>query len=262
MRSNIGSYWNDYYSTSGTISYPSQFAAFVLGEIGEIRNVVDIGCGSGRDCFFFSNFNLSVIGVDASKSAIEACNVQRERCRDDRSHFIESSIADSNFVSLIRSRSPGIEKGPTLIYSRFFLHAIEQDDQDAFFEASSSLINGNGMLALEFRTEKDASQKKLSKPHYRRFLKTSDVICQLARFGLATTYFTEGFGLAKHKQEDPHIARLIACPIVRNGGVRPDEASTVETKQQRNRVEVASPSHRELTERSLGVESPPAWISS
>ena len=41
------------------IGVPSQFAAFVACEIG--RQIFEIGCGDGRDSFFFSTLDLKLL---------------------------------------------------------------------------------------------------------------------------------------------------------------------------------------------------------
>ena len=47
-------YWDKYYSKlkNNNRLIPSQFAAFVAGELNTNSILIDIGCGNGRDSFF------------------------------------------------------------------------------------------------------------------------------------------------------------------------------------------------------------------
>ena len=49
-------YWDNYYANSDLNSklIPSQFAAFVAGELKKNSYIIDIGCGNGRDSFFLA----------------------------------------------------------------------------------------------------------------------------------------------------------------------------------------------------------------
>lgn len=77
MKDDATQYWDKFYKEKrlGVEDIPSQFSAFVLGEFGRTENVslIDIGCGNGRDTFFFAKHLSRVIGIDGSSSAIEFC---------------------------------------------------------------------------------------------------------------------------------------------------------------------------------------------
>ena len=59
--------------------YPSQFAISLMPELQPGSNILDIGCGNGRDALFFSQHGHHVVGIDASKTGI---NVAIENCRN------------------------------------------------------------------------------------------------------------------------------------------------------------------------------------
>jgi cyclopropane fatty-acyl-phospholipid synthase-like methyltransferase len=72
-------YWDAYYATEGRGSIiPSQFAAFVASEYLAGHQVVEFGCGNGRDALFFAGLGSKVLGVDGSASAIAFCAQQAE----------------------------------------------------------------------------------------------------------------------------------------------------------------------------------------
>ena len=68
-------YWNEFYTASqqiGRLNYPSQFAAFVYGETLGIDNILEFGCGTGRDAFFFADLGKKVYAFDGSQSVVKA----------------------------------------------------------------------------------------------------------------------------------------------------------------------------------------------
>ena len=72
-------YWDEFYAKSSKVkrlSYPSQFAAFVYGEMGDVENVLEFGCGTGRDAFFFAEFGKRVFAFDGAQSVITATRLQ------------------------------------------------------------------------------------------------------------------------------------------------------------------------------------------
>ena len=74
---NTNQYWNKYYNKK-KIQKASSFAIFIFKKFlrKKIKNnlylkLLDIGCGDGRDSFYFSKKKIETVGIDASKSAIK-----------------------------------------------------------------------------------------------------------------------------------------------------------------------------------------------
>lgn len=199
-------YWDGFYKSQEIMKnelLPSQFAVFFLNEIGHDKlNIIDIGCGNGRDSFMFSNFNHNVIGIDGSTEAISFC----ESRNANGTQFIESAIDDLKLIDQIKSC---LKENSTVIYSRFFLHAINEKSQSSFFETSRKLLKEGECLFVEFRTNKDKYQKKMTQEHYRRFINPIKFIESALGFSFRVVYFVEGYGLAKYKDDDAHVARFI-----------------------------------------------------
>ena len=65
-------YWEHYYSKQHPSHQPSPFAQFI-GErySSDYGMLFDIGCGNGRDSFFFSSQSIPCTGVDQSAVAKE-----------------------------------------------------------------------------------------------------------------------------------------------------------------------------------------------
>ena len=220
------SYWNDFYKAVsadkktftevdgrvlGAPNDESPFARFCLANLmKDVGTVVDVGCGNGRDSFFFSKSGVSCLGIDQSPEVINnnnsiclAANVEPFFQAGDFSSFNFDSVEDNN-VS---------------IYSRFTLHAINYEEENAFFENinSSSKIN---YLFIEARSTKDVlygqgtkvGEHEFVTSHYRRFIVFSDLLERLNK-DFEIIHSEENTGLSKTEVDDPCLIRVIAKKI-------------------------------------------------
>lgn len=203
------SYWETYYSQSAPTQapIPSQFGVFVLGELHRPHFIVDLGCGTGRDALFFATNGHAVVGVDASHAAIDRCTALSETLGT-RAEFLCSSVADPDLPDLLKSRTASVDL-PTLAYARFFVHAITEAEEILLFQCIQRFSSDKGLVALEFRTIRDAEQSKETGAHYRRFIDPLELIERTRTSGFVCRYFVEGFGFAKYKNDDAHVARCI-----------------------------------------------------
>jgi hypothetical protein len=109
-------------------------------------------------------------------------------------------------AQLLRS----IQTVKKVIYSRFFLHAIDAHEEQAFFDFAFASMGSDDVLAVEFRTSQDAGRAKVTGAHYRRYVDASDLVQSVAdRHAAQVLYFTEGTGFAKYKSDDAHVCRLV-----------------------------------------------------
>lgn len=201
------SYWNGYYKKSfQKQAPPSQFAAFVASEVECPELVVDFGCGNGRDSLFFAGTGSRVLGVDQSEEAISVCTQISKLSGFSACDFVAGDIGSSDLHREIEQKLSDIQK--PLIYARFFIHAITDEDEDAFLEFSARNIS-TGLLALEFRTQRDEALNKVTPGHFRRFVDPMAFAGRAREKGLEVSYFVEGFGLAKYRQDDAHVARFL-----------------------------------------------------
>lgn len=208
---NSSNYWNDYYEESTAVAapkVPSQFAAFVISELKGIEtNIVDVGCGNGRDSLFFARHGFDVVGIDGSVTAIENCMSEPAA----NAHFLCASVTDPNLASRIIDEFQETPQDIT-VYARFFIHAIDDETQEQFLNTCRSLVGENGRVALEFRTDRDQMQTKITPEHYRRYVNPLKFIEYANKTGLKASYFVEGFGYAKYRDDDAHVARFILEP--------------------------------------------------
>lgn len=207
-----GAYWQSYYSgqTPLVAPLPSQFAVFIAGEMNEPHEVFDIGCGGGRDSLFFGSHSHAVTGVDGSQAAIDKCSELARMAGLSGTRFVCSPVTSDELASTA-APSTGL---PVLVYARFFLHAITDEEEEKFFHLARALTSAGGKLAVEFRTMRDVAQEKVTASHYRRFIDPIFFNARALQAGFSARYFVEGFGFAKYKHDDAHVARFIFERVV------------------------------------------------
>lgn len=208
-------HWDRTYQHDGLPTYPSQFAVFVCDYLKPGQNVVEFGCGTGRDANFFARQGYRVFGFDASEAAIARCRAAAPSECAAAPVFSQLSISDGWTGDDLSRESRGISSAldlstDILVYARFFLHAITADEQAQFLELLRLIGDPGIMCAFEFRTLRDAGQSKIAQPHYRRFVDPLHLLEELEARGFKLEYFVEGFGMAKYKTEDAHVARVVS----------------------------------------------------
>ncbi|MEX0373686.1 class I SAM-dependent methyltransferase [Spiribacter roseus] len=203
-------YWDNFYEKErlGVEDIPSQFAAFVLSEFSGRKTVIDVGCGNGRDSFFFARHVPKVIGIDASKSAIESCHKKREHIGFGNAEFHQVDLSSLDYC-LWFFESVSAELENSVVYARFFLHAIDEEAEENFLKLAKFVSERGGAVAAEFRTHRDEQQQKETSAHFRRYINPLEFMENARSAGLSLSYFTEGFGLAKYKSDDAHVARFL-----------------------------------------------------
>lgn len=193
-------YWDKYYSTDlNDLSGPSQFASFVLSEFPIVNQFIDIGCGNGRDSLFFAKYGKSVIGLDNSKQAIKNNNKKYE-AYNPRLKFNEFDISENNFNIIFDHE--------VVLYSRFFLHAIDENNENNFVRLCNN-VDAEAFVCLEYRTTKDEKRQKFTSEHYRRFVDPETLNQKFQQVGFQVMYHVEGLGYAKYKNDDAYVARTI-----------------------------------------------------
>ena len=100
--------------------------------------------------------------------------------------------------------------GNSMIYARFFIHAITDEEQASFLDFCAAYIKAHGgRAAFEFRTPMDERLTKVTGAHYRRYVDPVDFLSELFKRGLTASYMVQGTGLAKYKTDDAHVVRLL-----------------------------------------------------
>lgn len=209
MRSN---YWEKFYKKKNIIFKPSNFARFLTNKkiIKKNSVIIDLGCGDGRDTFYFSKKAKKVFALDKSKIIIKknkelsikmkVKNISFQRI-DLNENFLFKKLNDIKF---------------SILYARFFIHAINEKLENKLINIIT-LLPKKFLIILEFRTIKDKLMdkgKKISKferitDHYRRFIHVKNFLNKFNNKKIRIFYKKEGLNLSKFKKDNPHICRLI-----------------------------------------------------
>ncbi|MEP2784435.1 MAG: class I SAM-dependent methyltransferase [Pseudoruegeria sp.] len=208
MNEKTDAYWNDYYAQKTVQSIPSQFASFVLNEFSGNSTFVDIGCGDGRDSLFFAEFGKNLFGIDGSLEAVSFCRDAAEKRKIPNTHFDVLNLNSAAGCDTFLASDHGIPSN-SIVYARFFLHAIDAAAEQNFLKVARSFVGDSGKLCLEFRTPKDEQLVKVTADHYRRYVDPAQFILTAGAHGFKCSYFAEGFGFAKYKADDAYVARII-----------------------------------------------------
>lgn len=168
-------YWNDFYKAH-KFDEPSSFAQFVIDKID--GDFVDLGCGDGRDLYFFLKNGKRGYGVDASNEDLFIIRQSVEA-------YIKENASPDN------------------VYTRFFWHAIPRETQKDILKWTKKHI------FIEARTIKD-KPKDIYGKHDRNLVDVDQLGKDLGEAGFTVTKYLEGYGMSKYFDEDPHLVRIIA----------------------------------------------------
>ncbi len=205
-------FWDSFYKDQNnqTITDASSFAHFVREFIKADSLVIDMGCGNGRDSRYLNLFH-DVVGIDQSDEAIEFCRAQ-PRSNSETTNFLAFHvlpIEDENICQTIKSEYIK-ERENVFVYARFFLHAIDKTQYERFWIFTQCLNRDFSVsVGVEFRTNEDEKNFKQFPDHFRRYLDPSVVVADAELRGFKVREIRQGYGFAKYKIEDPHLARII-----------------------------------------------------
>ncbi|TXN42477.1 class I SAM-dependent methyltransferase, partial [Methylobacterium sp. WL119] len=170
--------------------------------------LIDIGCGNGRDSFFFSSQGWNVLGIDSSNSAISSC-IQQKRISGANCNFIEMDVALDGIKSILSLGNYTPSK--TLLYSRFFLHAINRHDEDILLKGISKFVGLGARFCFEARSIEDKNLFKVEQEHYRRFIVPEELEKCCKALNMFPELIYSSRGLAPYGDEDPYLVRGIFC---------------------------------------------------
>ena len=101
--------------------------------------------------------------------------------------------------------------GSVVFYSRFVMHSIDDEQQESFLNGLSQCIAPNDTAYFEFRSKEDADLDKHYGGHFRRYVDTKSFEQALVSIAnLTPEYSITGQGMARFKEEDPFVSRIIA----------------------------------------------------
>jgi len=204
MSEKIKNHWNKFYQKF-QFNQESSFAKFLVLKFKNYKSLhlLDIACGNARDTNFFNSMGFKSEGLDFSSTVIK-----KNKKNFSNINFYLKDICKPNFK---------MKKKYDILYSRFFLHAINEESEHIFFKNCIKIFKKNSFFFLEFRTSKDPLIKKgkaISKyekvfGHYRRFINLKEFKKKIIYYGFKIHYLNSGYNYAKFKNQNPHIARVI-----------------------------------------------------
>jgi 2-polyprenyl-3-methyl-5-hydroxy-6-metoxy-1,4-benzoquinol methylase len=202
-------YWEKYYSSAqkpNIKSIPSQFSIFVLNEYFKKEYYFDIGCGNGRDAICFAQHGKNVIGLDCSKAAISNDIYDAKTYKSLKYEIVDFRYKNELMKFIDHYKD---ELHDSVIYSRFFLHAINSESEDNFVYFCENALGPDGVVCVEFRTLNDEKKEKMTAHHFRRFIDPIKIEKKFLNSGFENIYNVEGTGYAKYGKDDAYVARMV-----------------------------------------------------
>lgn len=207
-------YWDDFYQKFN-LSEQSSFAELVVGRAPSPHFILDLGCGNGRDTFYFARATQAdIMALDASQVAIDKIRSGAEQARISnritahRFDFEAQSLADIQGANLNQS----LEDITVVIYARFLLHALTEAGEEGLWELVEDVLTkspGSLYLAMEYRTPQDAKLPKQTPPHFRRYVEPSRIKERAEQLGFSVFMNEQGSRLSVFGADDAHLARQI-----------------------------------------------------
>jgi tellurite methyltransferase len=198
-------YWNDYYSNHDVPAIPSNFAESILKYVNKDKSLIELGCGNGRDSFFFARNHVHTVALDLSAAAIEH-----------NSSFGHENVAFeiADFTALSKDQFSNVGN----IYSRFTLHSIDHASYLRTLNWSADNLSSGGLLFLEARTINDplcgqgdkVGEGEYVTTHYRRFVEIKDVMKELMERGFELEHSSENFTDSWYKDDHAAVYRIVA----------------------------------------------------
>jgi SAM-dependent methyltransferase len=196
-------YWESFYE-SFNILVPTTFAKFIYNFLlkKNTNNIklVDLGCGNGRDTFYFHSKGIFCTGLDWF-----APEVKKQK----NLKFKRVDIVAYNFNDL---------KNVDIFYTRFYLHSItEKNEKVVNKKVFNNLVEG-GYYCIEVREISDKSfdiKQKIGRDefftdHYRRLFNLNSFIKRLEDIGFDIVYKFSGKNVCIFKNSNPKVLRVIA----------------------------------------------------
>jgi SAM-dependent methyltransferase len=212
-------FWQQFYKTHGKVyvpKEPSTFATFVCQWLQNSASVLkdvkspqskvlyDLGCGTGRDAVFFASQGLSVVAIDQVKQQLDFPNLQ----------YFSADISKLSATHCY----PG---SADVIYARFVIHSISKESASELYKWCFNSLKSGGLICLEARSIYDPLYEKGEKSdaqdqdvsvcgHYRRFIRSSQLVDELISLGFQVEFQMEADGLSVHNDDNPVLVRVIA----------------------------------------------------
>ena len=200
-------YWDNYYIKFHDTQKPSSFAFFVQNYLDRSGDIIELGCGDGRDATFFGMNGFNVIAIDQSAEVI-AYNKEKE--------IKNVTFICDDFTELNGQKFNG--NSIRNIYSRFTLHSINKKNLLKTFDWAAGFLPEGGRFLFEARTVNDPlygsgtplPDEAFCTTHYRRFLRVPEIMDEIRDRGFNLHYCVEDYISAHFKNDKAVVLRVIA----------------------------------------------------
>ena len=199
-------YWNKFYKKKSIIK-ESTFAKFTHKKIiNKNARILDIGCGNGRDSYFFNKKGFEVTGIDISQKAIEKNS--------------KNKIKNLSFKKFDIGKDK-IKDKFDVIYCRFFVHTVDELLESKLIKLIKDSKNKGTMVFFEFRNFKDKifgtfkakdhnKVIEFEKGHFRRIIDPKIFKEKfLSKTKSKLIYQKNGINLSIVKKDNPNLSRMI-----------------------------------------------------
>jgi len=207
-------YWDGYYRGDSSKLMHSSFAEYCLPLIKKKSTLLELGCGNGRDSFYFAKNNLSVVATDISKIALKNNLKRLPKELKNRLKFVNADFTNLKIHRFNESFSS--------VYSRFTFHAILKEKVEIVLKLCYKILCNDGLIFIETRSindplfnsgigEKIANNTFIyEKGHLRQFIEKKDLVYKLTNVGFKIVEVTESNNLSVVGTDNPVLIRIIA----------------------------------------------------
>jgi len=187
-------YWKKLYKKNIVPKKESNFAKFVFNYIRKNKlkgSLLDVGCGNGRDTFYFFNKGMHVMGIDKHPPTLST----------------SPEIIKQNILTFEYSNYK-------FIYIRFVIHAISEKQLNKLL---LKIRNKQTFVFIETRSTKGLSADEKSKllfnsgigdSHF-RMLYSKEYLTKKLSKKFKVLYVKESKNFAKYKSENPYCLRYV-----------------------------------------------------
>ena len=199
-------YWNKFYKKK-SITKESTFAKFTYKRIiNKKAKILDIGCGNGRDSYFFNKKGFEVTGIDISQKVIEKNSKNKMKNLSFKKFDIGKDKINDKF---------------DIIYCRFFVHTVDELLENKLIKLIKDSKNKKTIVFFEFRNFKDKifgtfkakdhnKVIEFEKGHFRRIINPKIFKEKfLSKTKSKLIYQKNGINLSIVKKDNPNLSRMI-----------------------------------------------------
>jgi SAM-dependent methyltransferase len=151
----MSEFWDKVYSSDHSFfgDEPSSFALLCYKEFqkNDVKRIMELGCGQGRDTFFFASKGMEVYTIDSSKVAVDAVSKLA----------IEKNLPIHAMTFDARTDLPFDDNYFHAVYSHMFYNMrFTCEEISMLFKEVNRILKKRGLHFFSVRSDHDASCKK------------------------------------------------------------------------------------------------------